>query len=85
MDLVCRICLKANANNSFLKLTNECSGELVIYDCYKILTCIDLEDQKERDLSRICQECLKRLDSCIDFRSLAIKNNDYFKNLKIGN
>lgn len=80
---ICRICLISNSDDSLL-FTNQCLRVLTVFDCYKILTQSD-HNQEEYHMSSMCLECVKKMVSFIEFRCLAIKNNDYFTKLKNGN
>lgn len=82
MNKYCRLCLKEDFSKCFFDFSNILNDSLSVYECYQLLTSINLEHQDEKDNSKICKDCWLKLYSYYDFRALVLTSNDFISGLR---
>lgn len=86
MNHYCRLCLKKDLHNLFFTFSNSLTDSFSVYECYNLLTSINLEHHDDKDNSKICRECWFKLLSLFQFRELALKNHNCVISMKaLGN
>lgn len=75
MEKYCRICLCEDSRNNFQRFTHKFENSFTVYYYYNLLSNITLT-QIECKKSKICLDCLSKLNLFYTDRCKAITNND---------